>query len=147
MYDIEGHRAMDGAEGANRPEQRATPSDVVNARSGQIPLGGLRFLIQGEYLQIIMSRKPADQSQERRNHSILSRSVDASRHHQRNAHSIGSHGLSSSTAKQRSQGLDRLERMPASAQLEPTQVGKAFRECRPPGLVRGVGLGVRQFRQ
>ena len=138
---------MHGTDAANRPHQGVPCADVANARSRQIPLAGMSLLMQGEDLHIMLNRKPADQSQQHRNHAILCRSVDASRYHQRDAHSISSPGLSSSTGKKRSQGLDRLERMPPSTQLEPTEVGKAPGECRPFGLAGGVGLGVRQPRQ
>ncbi len=53
-----------------------------------LPFAGFDLLMQGEYLHVVVDRKPTDQSQERRNHPIFQGSVDASGNHQCYAHRI-----------------------------------------------------------
>jgi len=120
VYYIERRRAVHFRNGEHRSQMRVPESDVVNVRPSEYPLACLRLLIQGEHMNLVVKRQPSDQSQQRRDHAVFPRTVDASRYHQSNAHLPFSLvlGLSRPASKQFPQCLHRLQRMAPPAQLE-----------------------------
>ena len=73
---------MFGENGRDASRPRLPCTNVVNACSRQLPARRLRFLIQGEYMQLMMARQLADQGQQRGNHPIFAGPVHATRNHQ-----------------------------------------------------------------
>jgi hypothetical protein len=77
---------MRRAERAYRAHAGISPTDIVDARTFQFPATRLTLLQQRENLNIIQRRKAPDQGEERGNHAIFPRPVDASGNHQGDSH-------------------------------------------------------------
>ncbi len=65
---------------------RVPESNVVDVRPGEYPVACLSLLIQREHMNLVVKGQPPDQSQQRRDHAVFPRAVDASRYDQSNAH-------------------------------------------------------------
>src|SRR5712675_2116162 len=88
MHDIETRRAMQPAYSAYGPQTRAADADIVNTGSQQIPLACPGLLVQREYLNIVVERESLNEGQQCRDHTVLSRSINAPRYYQRDAHIV-----------------------------------------------------------
>ena len=60
-------------------------ADYLDLRPSEYPVVRLSFLIQREHMNLFVTGQPPDQSQQRRDHAVFPRTVDASRYHQSDA--------------------------------------------------------------
>src|SRR6202034_2666891 len=81
LHKLESAGAMLGIDGAYGPEARVAASDVVDARSGQMAAPRILLLLQREHVDLVALGQTRDQRQQRRDHPVLARPVDASRHY------------------------------------------------------------------
>jgi hypothetical protein len=86
VRELEGGTAVAGEYRAYGPRQRPRPANVMDVRTGKLPLARLRFVGESEYVHFVLARQAGKERQQCRNHPILGGSVDPSRHYQSYSH-------------------------------------------------------------
>ncbi len=89
VHEIKRGQAVPGEYRAHCADARVMQADVVDVRSRELPLGGLRLLGEGEDIYVVGTRQATQQCQQCRDHPVFSRAIDASRYHQSDSHITG----------------------------------------------------------